>query len=221
MPPFDDPRVTGLGQRVSAEVGADQQRVRIGPAGSGLGLGKGEPAVDEFAGGHVEFPHDSGVRPAAGQADQGSGELGVDDVGAGPHPVLVIGVSKLIDVDQHVPVRAVAAVAVQRGAPPQPARVGGIAPEVVQIVAATAHVGNPGVGVEYLERFGAHALELLAGELGQRRLVAGAHPVQRLLAEDVFQPQIGVDRLVTRHATHSYGGGSVTCITPSNEELIR
>ncbi len=191
-PPFDHPRIAGIGERVGAEVGADQHGVRIGPADLRLGFRQLEPVVDEFPCRHVEFTHDRGVRAAAGQADQRTGVFGVDDAGAGPHPFLVVGPAQLVDVDQHIPLGRVGAVAVQRGAPPQPAGVGRVAPEVVEVVAAADHVGNAGVGVEHLERLGAHPFEILVAKARQRRLVARPHPIQRLVAGDVLEPQVRI-----------------------------
>ena len=95
-PSFDHARVAGFGQRVSAEVGADQESIGICPAVSGLGLRQGEPVRDEFTCRHVEFAEDSRVRAASRQADQGAGALGFDDVGTGPHPVLVVDAGQFI-----------------------------------------------------------------------------------------------------------------------------
>ncbi len=97
-PSLDDARVAGFGQRVSTEVGANQQSIRIDPAESRLGLGRREPSVNEFACAHVEFTHDSCIRTATGQADQGPRVIGFDDVGAGPHPVLTVNSTQFIDV---------------------------------------------------------------------------------------------------------------------------
>ena len=91
------------------------------------------------------------------------------------------------------------------------------------MLAAADHVRDAGVGVEHLERLDAHPLELGVAEAGQRRLVAGAHPIQRLLAGDVLEPQVGVvlgggiGAGVRRHASHCGRGGSVRCSTQVNE----
>ena len=161
------------------------------PRQAGFGLRQLEAVGDEFALFHVEFAHDGGVGTATRQLDQGQGVVGLDDFGARPHPVLVIGAAKCIDVDDDVPLRLFGAVAGQRGAPPQPARVLGIAPEVVQVLAATPHIRDARIGVEHLQRLGAHLLEPVAAELGESGLVVLAHPVQRVVAGDVLEPQIG------------------------------
>ena len=190
-PAFDQPGIPGVGQRLLAEVRADQHGVLVFPTDLGLGLGHLESAGDEFACAHVEFTHDRGIRTAARQADQRQGMVGFDDLGAGPHPVLVVGGGQCVEVDDHLPFRCVGAVAVQCGAAPQPARVRRVAPEVVQVIAAAADVRDARIGVEHLERLGAHLLEPFTGELGERGFVAPANPVQRVVAGDVLEPEVG------------------------------
>ena len=195
-PPLDDARVARGGERPLAEVGADQQRVLVFPGGLRLGLVQLEAAVDEGAGGHVELPHHRGVRTAGRQADQRALVVGFDDGGPGPHPVPIVGARQLVDVDDHVPVRLLGAVAVQRGPPPQAPLVGRVPPEVVEVVAAAPHVRDPGVGVEHLQGFGAQLLEPVAGQFGDRRLVVLVDPRQRLVAGDVLEPQVRIGRVV-------------------------
>ena len=89
--------------------------------------------------------------------------VGFDDLGTGPHPVLVVGGGQLVEVDDDVPVRRIAAIAVQRCPPPQPSWVAGVAPEVVQELAATADVWYARIRVEHLERVGTHPLEAFPG----------------------------------------------------------
>jgi hypothetical protein len=48
------------------------------------------------------------------------------------HPAVTLLFTQLIHVDQHLPLRRGRAVRLQAGAPPRPARVGGVLPEVVQ-----------------------------------------------------------------------------------------
>jgi hypothetical protein len=224
-PPLDHPRIAGFGQRACTEVGAHQHGIRFGPADVGLGLRKREPVGNELPCGHVEFAHDCRVGAAAGHADQCAGAVRFDDSGAGPHPVFMVSPAQLIYVNQHIPRGRVAAVVLQRGAPPQPARVGGVPPEVVQVLAAAAHIWDAGIGVEHVERLGAHLLEVLAAELGHGRLVASAHPVQCVLAGDVLQPQVRIVQLVggggSLHKNNCGRGGTVSCVTQKNEELIR
>jgi hypothetical protein len=44
--------------------------------------------------------------------------IGLDDVGARPHPVLVIGAGELVDVKDDVPIRRLGAIALERGPSP-------------------------------------------------------------------------------------------------------
>ena len=123
----------------------------------------------------------------------------LDDVGPGPHPVLAVGAGQLVEVDNDVPSRGVGAVAVQGGAAPESAGVGGVAPEVVEVLTAAAYVGNAAVGVEHFQGFGAHPLEQFAAQFGGGGVIAGPHPIQGALVVDVLQPQIRV----LHHARHS------------------
>ncbi len=191
-PSLDQPRIAGLGERTVPEVGAEQHGVLVFPADPRLRLGQLEPVGNEFACVHVEFAHDRGVRSAARQADQRQRVIRLDDVGARPHPVRIVAAREFIDIDDDVPLRRLAAIALQRGSPPQPSRVGRVAPEVVEVLAAAPHVRDAGIGVEHLQRFGAHLLEPVAAQLGERGLVVLAHPVQRVVAGDVLEPQVGV-----------------------------
>ena len=219
-PTLDHPRIARFGQRVGAEVGAHQHGVRVRPGYLRLGLCQLEPADHEFACLHVEFTPDGRVRAARGQDDQRSRQIGFEDVGAAPYPFLIVSSTEFIDIDQHIPLGGVSAVAVQRGASPQPARVGGIAPKVVEVFAAPGHIRNAGIGVEHLECLGAHLFEQRTAELRQRRIVVGAHPIQCLVVGDFFQPQVGVflgrfrgPGRLGRHGRHCAGDGSVRCIT--------
>ena len=133
-----------------------------------LASGQLEAVSDEFALFHIEFAHHRGVGAATRQFDQGQGVVGFDDFGARPHPVRIVNARQFIDVDDDVPLGRLGAVAGQRRAPPQPARVLRVAPEVVQVVAAAPHIRDAGVGVENLQRFEAHLLEPIAGPARSR-----------------------------------------------------
>ena len=137
------------------------------------------------------------------------------DIGAGPYPVLAVRGGQRVDIDHHIPLGRGGAVALQRGAPPQATRVGGVAPEVVQILAAAPHVRNAGIGVEHLQRLGAHLLEPLVAEFVGCRFVVLPHPVQRVGTGDVFEPQV---RVFIGHGNHCGGSGSVSWITPVDED---
>ena len=199
-PALDDAGIAGIGQRAGSEVRSDQQGVMVLPADPGLRLRKGEPVWNERLCPHVELAHHGGVRAAAGQGYQREGVVGFDHVGAGPHPVLAVAAGQFVEVDDHLPVRGIGPVVLQRGTPPQPPRVGGVAPEVVQVVPATPYVGDAGVGVENFQRLGSQSLELGAAELGDAGVVALPHPAQGVVAVDVFQPEIGV----RDHSRHCY-----------------
>ena len=154
--------------------------------------GRCEPVGDELPCGHVEFAHNVGVPAASRQADERTRALGLNDVGAFPHPVLVLGGGQRVDVDDNVPLRRVLAVFLKGGAPPDPPRMARIAPEVVEILSAARYPGDAGVGVEHVERLRTHLLEPFTREPGQGGPVVPLHPVQRLLAVDGLEPQVRV-----------------------------
>ena len=70
-PALDDPRISGVGQRTRAEVGAHQNGIRAPPSVmSVLASGSSKPPATNVSCPHVEFADDGGIRPAARQADQ-------------------------------------------------------------------------------------------------------------------------------------------------------
>ena len=172
------------------------------PGGVGLRLGQDEPVDDELPCRHVEFAQHRGVRPGRGQADEGQCEVGFDDLGAGPHPVLAIGFGQGIEIDEHVPGGRLGAVVVQGGALPQAARVVGVPPEVVEVVATAPDVRDAGIRVEDLECLRAHLLGTVRRRVPRASVrCVGGHPVERGVTADVLQPQVRV----FSHGTHCGG----------------
>src|SRR6202022_4320253 len=103
-------------------------------------------------------------------------EVRLYHVGAGPYPIFVVSATQLIQVDQNIPVRWHSAVALECGASPQTPRMVGVAPKVVEMVAAPHDIGNPGVGVHHLECLLAESLESIPAQFGEGRVVVLAHP---------------------------------------------
>jgi len=62
----------------------------------------------------------------------------------------------------------------------------------VEIFPAARHRGDPGVGVEHIERLSAHLLQSFTRQPGQGGPVVPLHAVQRLLAVDGLQSQVRV-----------------------------
>ena len=174
------------------EVRAYQHGIAILPRHTGLRLRQSEAVGDEFHCRQVELADHGRVRSAARELHQCQREVGFDHLRPGPHPLLVVSRGQRVEVDQDVPLRGFAAIALQRGAAPQSAWVVRVAPVVVEELTAPSYVGDAGVGVEDFQRLGAHALETFTAELGQRRFVVCVHPGERVVAGDVLEPEVGV-----------------------------
>ncbi len=192
-PLLHDARVAGAGERALAEVGADVDVVLVDPAHPALRLRQREPVLDERQRLQVELAHHGRVGAAPGQLDERAPVTGAQHRGALPHPVLALRLGQRVDVEDQLPVRVGPAVGLQRRAPPQPARVGRVLPEVVEVPVAPAHVRDAVVGVEDLADPVAQLGEPgRAGQLGDGLRVALPHPVQRSVPRDVLQPEVRV-----------------------------
>ena len=200
-PAFRDARVSRFGQRAvpvgcGTEVGADVDVVLVDPTHRRLVLGERESVGDPGACGEVEFAHHRGVGTAARQRDQHSPIIGAQRRRALPHPVLVLGLGEFVDVDQHVPLGIVGDVGVEGRAAPQAARIGGVAPEVVEVVAAASNVRDAVVGVEGFESLFLDLGEpLRRGQPVDGRGVVLTHPVERGVGGDLLEPQVRVGAL--------------------------
>ncbi|SLC94324.1 Uncharacterised protein [Mycobacteroides abscessus subsp. massiliense] len=90
------------------------------------------------------------------------------------------------------------AVPIQSGSPPKATGVGGIAPEVVEVFAPSAHIGDLRVGIEDGQCLVTHLLEARAGKLAGGGRVVLAYPVQGLVTTDVLEPEIWVQGAARR-----------------------
>ena len=205
LPLFDDARIAGAGHRAGAEIGGDEQGVLVDPAGAALRFGQGKTAVDKGAFGHVVFAHHLGVAAAARQGNEAAFALWIQAGGAAPDPVFMLAGGQLVEVDHGFPGGFRQLVLRQGGAAPDAAHVLRVAPEIVVILAFLADVGNAFLRVE--DGFQAR---LQGGEAGPGFQFFGGDgivlldPGQRLVAEDVFQPQVGIGR--------SSGSGGRGCL---------
>ncbi|EGJ74196.1 putative prolyl oligopeptidase [Streptomyces sp. Tu6071] len=194
-------RVPGVGQRAAREPGADEDGVLIDPPDAGLGLGDAETVGDELPPHEVEFAHLDRVAAAARQAHERPLPVRLAHDGTAPHPVDALGPGERVGIEQYLPRGRVLAVLLGGGAPPQPAHVLGVPPEVVPAGAPSRRVGDAVARVEHLahpcfERGEPGVLR----EGGLRLGVPLSHPGESRLALDVFQPQI---RIVISHSPHS------------------
>ena len=193
LPALDDARIARVGHRAGAEVGRDVHRVLVDPVDAGLGFGQREAVRDEALGDHVELAHHLRIGAAARQRDEAAAVLRPEAAAAAPDPVLALGLAQRVEVDHRFPGRLGLAVLGQRGAPPQAALVLVVLPQVVEPVALAREERDAVLGVQHLQHLCADRRVLgPRGQLLLRRGIALAHPVQRLLALHVLQPQVGV-----------------------------
>jgi len=162
-----------------------------------------------FASGSVEFAHDLSVGAAAREEHQAARRIGRECVGTAPDPVLAFGRGERVEIENGLPGRLRLAVFGERGAPPQAALVGFVLPEVVDVLAAPRDVRDAVFRVQDLQKALARGC-VLGARLQQllRACVLVAHPGERTIALDVFEPEEGVvvDRGVNSR------GGSLGCL---------
>ena len=109
-----------------------------------------------------------------------------------PDPVLAFGRGQGVDIEQDLPRRLVEAKALERGAPPQAARVFAVEPEIVEPRSAPRDHRKLVGPIENRCQGVAVGGELSAAEGLQRAIVLGLDPGKRALALDVLEPQIGI-----------------------------
>ena len=109
-----------------------QQRVAVEPVDAALGRRQPEPIRHEAARGEIELAQLDGVAAAGRQPQHRPGMVRRQRGRTLEHPIRTLGDGQGVDVEQGLPIRRAAAIGVERGAPPQPARVRGVAPEIIQ-----------------------------------------------------------------------------------------
>src|SRR5262249_52713172 len=97
-----------------------------------------------------------------------------------------------VEVEDQVPGGLGFAIFGERRASPQALRMGGVLPEIIDVVPAPADLRNAVVGVEQRERSLAVRLEARVAERLDGLLVACRDPVAHLRARDFLEPEIGV-----------------------------
>jgi hypothetical protein len=165
--------------------------VRVDPGVEALGLGQHEAVRDEAAPVEVELAHDVRVDALAGERDERPPAAAREHLCPVPVPALALRPGERVEVEEHLPLRLGLAVLVERRATPDAARVAHIPPEVVEAVALLRDSENPRIGLEDPDQLGLELRELRRPRELLRGLgVALLHPGERLLARDVFQPEV-------------------------------
>ncbi|MNJ40241.1 hypothetical protein D3C77_351310 [compost metagenome] len=215
---FDDVGIARLRQAARAEVRGDQQGVAVQPRDAVLALGDDEAAPvlwsDEGLGRQVELADRDGVLAAVRQVDQAAGLVRRQAVGALEHPVAALRLRQGVDVQQGLPLRRGAAVAVQRRTAPHALGIGRVLPEVADALAQEAGHGDAvGGGQDGLGLLAEGLIAPVAGQGRQGLFVRGRDKGLGLGAVDRLQRQMvvgGLDplgRQVAREVRRRRGRG--------------
>ncbi|GIX17236.1 MAG: hypothetical protein KatS3mg119_1422 [Rhodothalassiaceae bacterium] len=157
-----------------------------------LPSGSDEAAVDEALRRRVELPHHDRVAAAARKRDHAAGIGGRQAGRALPHPVLALLLRQPVDIQQHLPGRGIRLVGGERRAPPQPADMRLVLPEIVDVAGPQNAVGNAVRRLMDLEDTLVRRLVArVAGQNLQALFILLAHPGERLFALDVLEPEMG------------------------------
>jgi hypothetical protein len=183
---------------------ADEDVVKIDPIESVLRQRHLEPAGDELAGAKVEFANDIGIAAARTELDEAALIGRRQAIGAVPDPAFALVLTERVDIDEHTPLRCAGRKTVERGDPPQAARMVGVDP-VIEHLIADDRVGHDEVG--RIVEDGERALPMLfksgnGRQFGRRLGVPLLDLGQRFRAVDIFQPKIRIGPLC-----HDGGGG--------------
>ena len=168
------------------------KRVAIDPGGSALGLRQGETSGDKVARSEVEFAQHHGVGAAARQLHDGAVVGAGDRRGPAPRPVFALLCRQRVEIEQDVPLGLLAAVAVERRRPPQPARMRRVLPEIEDPRAAPGDYRDVVGPVEDRRERVAIGGKARVAKARHGRGILRLDPGERALAVDLFEPQIRV-----------------------------
>lgn len=111
----------------------EEDRVATRPGNTQFGAREGEAVRDEAARLEVELADRHRVLASVGERDQATILAGLHTVGAVPDPVRLLRRGERVEVEHGRPLRRGRAVGGERRAPPDPAHVRLVAPEVVEL----------------------------------------------------------------------------------------
>ncbi|MGY3295224.1 hypothetical protein ACVWWP_008291 [Bradyrhizobium sp. LM3.6] len=156
-----------------------------------MGFRQRKSVLNETLGVDVEFAQGDGVAATARQA-QNRPRVSRLCGDAAQQPVLAFARGELVDIQHDLPRWMRLAKLCKRSPPPQAARVGRVLPEIVQIFAAPAHIGNVVGAIVDRREDVAIALEGLSTKCVERQAVLPRDEIERQLALDLLQPQPGI-----------------------------
>ena len=183
-------RVGGGSHGARTRVSTYIQCVRVHPAQARLGCRKIKTAGNEAQGGQVKLPVSNRVAAVGGQSHHGVPVViargGPQQGRPGPQPLGVLRRGQGVNIQQNLPVGGLAQIALPQGAPPQPPRVGLVAPEVVIPRTALGDHGDAVFGIQYLKH---GCFEGFVGGVeqgGVGAIIVFTDPVHGVFAMDVF-----------------------------------
>jgi len=192
---LDNVRIAGGRQLSLVPLARYQERVFTNPRGPLFAMWQYETISDERAGACIELAHCHRVLTPVGERDHAPPLGGRRTVGPLPDPVRLLGACERIEIEHRRPLGRCRAVAGERRAPPDPAHMRAVLPEVVQLAADELGVGDPVARLRDRER--------VAGERREARIllehcrglgVLGLHPRHGARAGLVLEPEEPVGR---------------------------
>ena len=193
-----------------------QQRVAIEPISAAFGFRQMEAIRQELLGHGVELAQYDRIAAAARQAQDRAVMGAGQGRCAAPDPILVLSARQRVEVKDDLPLRLNGSEAAERGSPPEPARVGGILPIIVEVWTAPGDVRDVVWPIVDCGERIAIRREARMPEARERGLVLRVDPGQRTLALDLLKPEM---RIVLRSSERRPGvDGHDRNITAKNEE---
>jgi len=190
---LQDVRVAGAAELTLVPFTGDEERVLVEPGRVLLSLGQLEPARDEPGGRQVELADGDRVLSAVGKADETAPLRGPGAAHSLEDPVGLLGVRERVDVEDRRPFGLAGLVGSASRAPQDSAHVIAVLPEIIDLVAAEAAVGNAVIGLGDLQRL--VVILLVARVRLQDRLglgIVAVDPVHRALARHILEPDVGI-----------------------------
>ena len=190
LPELGDEGVTRLRHRAGAPIASDIERVGVEPIDTLLACGQAEAAVDERFRLVVELADFDRVFAAVGELNEAARFLRLKAGCALVDPVRVLGLGECVDVEHRFPFRFGVRIVLQRRAADQATDVHVVLPEIVEGAGAKARHRDAVFRFQDRQRL---RVKVFVARVGlqdfQAALVLRTHPVQRLLALDLFKPE--------------------------------
>jgi len=188
--------IAALGQRAGAKVRRHQQRVIVHPGDAVLAFRQAEAVLNELLLDRIKLADDNRILPAIRQADEAASFFRLQAIRALEDPVFLLALGQRIYIQDRLPFRLLGLVALQRRAPPEAPHLLRVLPEIVDSIAAELRFRRAVLRSEDGQRLLAEGfVARVAFQHGVGLGVLLLHPVKRLLAVHIFQPEEFIRRL--------------------------